>query len=101
MAERVLITGGAGFIGHHIIEELLKRTDYEVVSIDRLDVSGNLNRLGEVIEGRPDWRSRLKIVWHDLKAPINDVVAKRIGPINYVLHLAAGSHVDRSIEYPL
>jgi dTDP-glucose 4,6-dehydratase len=101
MAERVLITGGAGFIGHHVIEELLKQTDYEVVSIDRLDVSGNLNRLGEIIEGRPDWRSRLTVVWHDLKAPINDVVAKRIGPINYVLHLAAGSHVDRSIEYPL
>lgn len=101
MTERILVTGGAGFIGHHVIEDLLKQTDYEVVSLDRLDVSGNLNRLGELLEKNPLWKKRLKVVWHDLKAPINDIVAKKIGPINYVLHLAAGSHVDRSIEYPM
>jgi len=101
MADRILITGGAGFIGHHVIEELLRKTDYDIVSLDRLDLSGNLNRLGEVLEEKPEWKSRLNIVWHDLKAPINDMVAKKIGTINYVLHLAAGSHVDRSIEYPM
>ena len=100
-AERVLVTGGAGFIGHHVIEELLKRTSYDVVSIDRLDVSGNLNRLGEILQDNPQWAGRLKVVWHDLKAPINDIVSKKIGKIDYVLHLAAGSHVDRSIEYPM
>ena len=41
--KRVLITGGAGFIGHHVIRYFLKNTDYEIVSIDRLDFSGNLN----------------------------------------------------------
>jgi len=101
MKKRVLITGGAGFIGHHIIETLLQETDYELVSLDRLDTSGNLNRVAEILEMNPNARGRLSIVWHDLKAPLNDMVRKKIGPVNYVLHLAAGSHVDRSIECPM
>ena len=101
MNKRVLLTGGAGFIGHHVVEELLAKTNYEIVCLDRLDTSGNLNRLAEILETNPGARSRLKVVWHDLKAPLNEMVRKQIGPINYVLHLAAGSHVDRSIDYPM
>lgn len=101
MAETVLITGGAGFIGHHLIYRMLNDTDYNVVILDRLDTSGNLNRVHEVLELDSSYRSRVKFVWHDLKAPINEVLAKQIGDVHYVFHLAAGSHVDRSIEYPL
>jgi len=101
MNKKILITGGAGFIGHHLIEEILQRTDYHVVSLDRLDTSGNLNRLGEILEKNENWRQRLKIVWHDLKAPLNGMIRKKIGKVDYVLHLAAGSHVDRSIENPM
>jgi len=101
MKKRVLVTGGAGFIAHHVIETLLQETDYEIVSLDRLDVSGNLNRLAEILETSPMAKGRLSIVWHDLKASLNDMVRKKIGPVNYVFHLAAGSHVDRSIEYPM
>lgn len=97
----VLITGGAGFIGHQIIYNLLKSTDFNIVSLDRLDTSGNLNRIKEILDLNPDWNQRVNIIWHDLKAPISNFLAKQIGEINYVLHLAAGSHVDRSIEYPL
>jgi dTDP-glucose 4,6-dehydratase len=49
MSKRVLITGGAGFIGHHIIDLFLKKTDWEIISLDRLDYSGNLNRLDSVV----------------------------------------------------
>ena len=101
MNETVLITGGAGFIGHHLIEELLEKTDYNVVSLDRLDISGNLNRINEVIQKQKSWRDRVRVVWHDLKAPLNDMIRKDIGDVSYVLHLAAGSHVDRSIEHPM
>ena len=101
MNKTVLVTGGAGFIGHHLIEEILIKTDYNIVSLDRLDISGNLNRIGEILEQNPSCRERLRIVWHDLKAPLNEMVRKKIGTVNYVLHLAAGSHVDRSIEYPM
>jgi len=101
MKDRVLVTGGAGFIGHAVIEHLLNNTDYDIISLDRLDVSGNLNRLGDIIKDRPEWKKRLSVVWHDLRSPLSDFAIKKIGHVDYILHLAAGSHVDRSILYPL
>ena len=100
--KRVLITGGAGFIAHHLILYLLKKTDWEVISLDRLDYSGNLNRLDHILsELNGEDKSRVKIVFHDLKSEINPWIKKEIGDIDFILHLAAGSHVDRSIDYPL
>tara|TARA_R110000744_G_scaffold63869_2_gene131383 strand:- start:6633 stop:7631 length:999 start_codon:yes stop_codon:yes gene_type:complete len=101
MSKRILVTGGAGFVGHHIIEVLLRETDFEVISLDRLDTSGTLSRLSHILELNPKWKSRLDVVWHDLKAPLNDYAIKQLGDITHILHLAAGSHVDRSIEYPM
>jgi dTDP-glucose 4,6-dehydratase len=46
-------------------------------------------------------RKRLKIVFHDLKSEINPWIKKELGDIDIILHLAAGSHVDRSIDYPM
>ena len=100
--KRVLITGGAGFIAHHLIGHILKTTDWEIVTLDRLDYSGNLNRLHDLmIPFMPDIKRRVKIVHHDLKAELNPLVRSEIGKVDYILHLAAGSHVDRSIEYPM
>ena len=100
--KRVLITGGAGFIAHHLIYYLLKNTNWEIVSLDRLDYSGNLNRLDDIMSSLEEIdKKRLKIVFHDLKSEINPWIKKEIGYINVILHLAAGSHVDRSIDYPL
>ena len=100
--KKVLITGGAGFIAHHIIAYIIKNTDWEIVTIDRLDISGNLNRLHEVLENfAPKDKKRLKIVFHDLKAEINSQIMSAVGEPNIILHLAAASHVDRSISYPM
>jgi len=102
MTKRVLVTGGAGFIGQHMIEAILKNTDWEVVSLDRLDYSGNLNRLHDcLLEIDPQTKKRLRFIFHDLKADINLQTAALIGNINVIIHLAAGSHVDRSIDYPM
>ena len=100
--KRALITGGAGFIAHHMIGQILENTDWEVITLDRLDYSGNLNRLHDLmISYDPEVRSRVKIVHHDLKAELNPSVRSEVGNVDYILHLAAGSHVDRSIDYPM
>lgn len=98
----VLVTGGAGFVAHHVIAHILENTNWNVVSLDRLDFSGNLNRLSAAVEMMPnDSKKRLKIVHHDLKAEINLDVAEAIGSPDIILHIAAASHVLRSIKYPL
>lgn len=102
MTKRVLITGGAGFIGHHIIDLFLRATDWEIVSLDRLDYSGNLNRLHDVVSKYPKLeQKRVSVVWHDLKAEVRDYTANKIGKVDTILHLAASSHVDRSISNPM
>lgn len=100
--KKVLVTGGAGFVGYHLIEHIMKNTEWNVVTLDRLDTSGNMNRLQEMLQDHQEWNGRIKFVFHDLKAEINELVAKRLdGPFDYILHLAAGSHVDRSITDPM
>lgn len=97
---RVLLTGGAGFIGHHVAEHLLRHTDAEVVFLDRLDTSGNLNRISQS-ENWDRHRTRCRFVHHDLRAPVNALVAGMIGKFDVVLHLAASTHIDRSIADPV
>lgn len=97
---RVLLTGGAGFIGHHFIEHIWKYTDWDVVSLDRLDTSGTLIRLTD-IDVFPSCSKRLSIIHHDLKAEFNEFVVKKIGKVDVIVHMAASSHVDRSIDDPL
>jgi dTDP-glucose 4,6-dehydratase len=102
MSKRILITGGAGFIAHHVVDKILSTTDWKIITLDRLDFSGNLNRLNEVVMAYPESeRKRVKVIHHDLKAEINPEIAATIGKVDYISHLAAGSHVDRSITYPL
>ena len=100
--KNILITGGAGFISHHLIYYLIKKTNWNIVSLDRLDYSGNLNRLDSILSelSKKD-KSRVKVVFHDLKSEINPWIKKEIGEVDIILHLAAGSHVDRSIDYPM
>jgi dTDP-glucose 4,6-dehydratase len=102
MSRNVLISGGAGFIAHTVIGHLLKNTDWNIVALDRLDFSGNLNRLADMMQDfDPETRKRVRVEFHDLRAELNPQLIHQIGPVDIVLHLAAGSHVDRSIEFPM
>lgn len=92
----ILVTGGCGFAGHHLIEHLLANTDSRITILDSLTYAGRVDRLMDIHNYDPD---RVGIMWHDLRAPL-DPIKDKFKNITHVLHLAAESHVDRSIENP-
>lgn len=95
---RILVTGAAGFILSHFVRHVLTERDWHVVSLDRLDEAGTLDRLVALKSQHPD---RLQCVWHDLRAAINpDHFAELRKPFDYIVHGAAMSHVNRAIEWP-
>jgi dTDP-glucose 4,6-dehydratase len=97
MKEKVLVTGGTGFIGHHFVEHILKNTDWDVKILDGLSYAGNLNRL-IATQAYHDNKSRVSFIYHDLRSPISDLLKQQIGEVNYIVHFAAETHVDRSLE---
>lgn len=92
---RILVTGGAGFIGSALVRHLLNETGHEVLNLDKLTYAGNLESLAS-IEGHPRYRF--------LKADIADSEAVSGALAQFqpdtIMHLAAESHVDRSIDGP-
>jgi len=102
MAKKIMITGSAGFIAHHVVYYFLQNTDYDIVCLDRLDFSGDLNRLSSILKDVDTaTKKRVSIVHHDLKAEFNDYIINKLGDVNIILHMAAASHVTRSIKYPM
>jgi dTDP-glucose 4,6-dehydratase len=97
---RVLITGGNGFVGHHIIEHLLKNTNWRIITLDRLSYPSN-NGYDKLRNIEVYDNIRVSKFQCDLRYPINDGVRLEIGHIDYILHVAADSHVDDSIKKPV
>lgn len=96
MKRNILITGGAGFIGSHVVRLFVnKYPEYNVVNLDKLTYAGNLANLKD-IEDKPNYKF--------VKADIADIEAMRAvireNEIDGIIHLAAESHVDRSIKDP-
>lgn len=101
--KRILITGAAGFIGHHIVEHLLKNTDWQIAILDRLSYSSSgLSRLRdiEVMQTLNEPGQRVQLFTADFTKPIVDGLAEEIGQVDYILHMGAETHVDNSISNP-
>lgn len=96
MKRSILITGGAGFIGSHVVRHFVnKYPDYRIVNLDKLTYAGNLENLKD-IEGRDNYRF-VKMDICDFEGILK---LMRDECVDGIIHLAAETHVDRSIKDP-
>ena len=93
--KKIIVTGGAGFIGSAVVRYIIKHTDTTVINIDKLTYAGNLESLSEIANHKNYHFEKIDICNSD---EINRIF-KQYEP-DAVLHLAAESHVDRSIDGP-
>lgn len=95
MGKTILVTGGAGFIGSAVVRELINHSEHTVINLDKLTYAGNLDSLSSV-EDNP----RYQFIRADItEAEKMDRILAVTQP-DIVMHLAAESHVDRSIDGP-
>ena len=89
---KYLITGGCGFIGSNLVRYLIKNTNHQIVNIDNLTYSGNINSLKDIKNNKRYLFIKQDICKKKMGKIINDFKP------NIIIHLAAESHVDNSIK---
>ena len=96
---KIVLTGACGFIGHHVAEYIHKNTDWDIIIFDKLTyASMGLDRLRN---NRLLYSTRVKVYTIDICNEISEGIKKEIGTdIDYIVHLAAETHVDNSIRSP-
>jgi dTDP-glucose 4,6-dehydratase len=91
---KLLVTGGAGFIGSHFVRYMLAaHPTYQIINLDKLTYAGNLDNLRDVAD-HPHYR----FVQGDICDP--NVVGSVAGEVDVIINFAAETHVDRSIQEP-
>ncbi|MGZ0012914.1 GDP-mannose 4,6-dehydratase [Providencia hangzhouensis] len=92
---KILVTGGAGFIGSAIVRHIINNTNDAIINVDKLTYAGNLESLNSVCEN-----NRYTFIQADIcDAKLITDIFKQHQP-DTIMHLAAESHVDRSIDGP-
>jgi dTDP-glucose 4,6-dehydratase len=97
---KILITGGCGFIGSHFVEHVLRKTDWEIIILDKLTYASlGFERVKDIgCLSNP----RIKILTVDLQHGLSIGLEKEIGlDVDYIVHMAAETHVDNSISDPI
>ena len=101
--KRLFLTGAGGAIGIHVIAHIMHNTDWEIVATDsfKKDHKGYFDRITNLFKEHEDWKSRIKIIIHDLNAPITEREIKEIGKVDYIVNLASRSDVQNSVDDPI
>ncbi|MDT0176034.1 dTDP-glucose 4,6-dehydratase [Enterobacter sp. BRE11] len=92
---KILVTGGAGFIGSAVVRHIINHTNDEVINIDKLTYAGNLDSLSDISQNA-------RYQFHQIDICDTDALTKVVNKTqpDWIMHLAAESHVDRSIDGP-
>lgn len=97
MTRTVLVTGVGGFVGSHVVEALLARTNWHVVGVDSFRHNGEFTRLVDAAGHDP---SRVTLLVHDLAVPFSPTQVRSLAGVDYVVNVASRSHVDESVASP-
>lgn len=93
---KILITGGCGFIGHHLVEHIIKKTEADIIIFDKLTYAASgFDRLRDIqcFDDR-----RIRIFALDFTHPIPEGVVQETQGVTHIVHMGAETHVDRSID---